>query len=70
MAQEQADKFKREPTSDPIRKSRRLANKSMDNEFDEDYGTINLGTPEDWDGKSKESSSKKSASEHLQQCPK
>lgn len=55
----------REPSSDPVRKSRRLAKKSVDNEFDEDYDTSNLGTPEDWDGnhepKSK-GSSKKSAS--------
>lgn len=66
MAHEQADKFQREPTSDPVRKSRRLAKKSVDNEFDEDFGTSNLGTPEDWDGtresKSKGSGSKKSAS--------
>ncbi|CAD6267480.1 unnamed protein product [Miscanthus lutarioriparius] len=66
MAQEQAGKVQREPSSDPVRKSRRLAKKSVDNEFDEDYDTSNLGTPEDWDGtrepKSKGNSSKKSAS--------
>ncbi|RCV18836.1 hypothetical protein SEVIR_3G349600v4 [Setaria viridis] len=69
MAQEQSAKVQREPSSDPVRKSRRLAKKSvLDNEIDEDYDTSNVGTPEDWDGNALElknkggSSSKKNFS--------
>ncbi|OEL23182.1 hypothetical protein BAE44_0015795 [Dichanthelium oligosanthes] len=69
MAQEQSAKFQREQSSDPVRKSRRLAKKSVtDNELDEGYDTSNIGTPEDWDGNALElkskggSSSKKNAS--------
>jgi len=46
MAQEQSAKVPREPSSDPVRKSRRLAKKSvLDNEIDEDYDTSSIGTP-------------------------
>ncbi|CAN6338599.1 unnamed protein product [Urochloa humidicola] len=71
MAQEQSVKVhrEREPSSDPVRKSRRLAKKSgLDNEIDEDYDTSNIGTPEDWDANVPElkskggSSSKKNSS--------
>ncbi|KAG2629972.1 hypothetical protein PVAP13_3KG513100 [Panicum virgatum] len=72
MAQEQSAKVQREPSSDPVRKSRRLAKKSvLDNETDEDYDTSNIGTPEDWDGSAPElknkggSSSKKNASKKI-----
>nr|CAB3462321.1 unnamed protein product [Digitaria exilis] len=72
MAQEQSAKFQREPSSDPVRKSRRLAKKSLlDNEIDEDYDTSNTGTPEDWDGNAPEvknkggSSSKKNVSKKV-----
>ncbi|WVZ90752.1 hypothetical protein U9M48_037023 [Paspalum notatum var. saurae] len=68
MAQEQPAKVQREPSSDPVRKSRRLAKKSVDDELDEDFDTSNAATPEDWDGNAPEpksrggSSSKKNAS--------
>jgi INO80 complex subunit B len=72
MVQEQSAKVQREPSSDPVRKSRRLAKKSvLDNEIDEDYDTSNIGTPEDWDGNAPElknkggSSSKKNASKKI-----
>lgn len=72
MALEQSAKFQREPSSDPVRKSRRLAKKSLlDNEIDEDYDTSNTGTPEDWDGNAPEvknkggSSSKKNVSKKV-----
>ena len=46
VAQEQSAKVQREPSSDPVRKSRRLAKKSvLDNEIDEDYDTSSIGTP-------------------------
>jgi INO80 complex subunit B len=55
MVQEQSAKVQRESSSDPVRKSRRLARKSvLDNEIDEDYDKSNVGTPEDWDGNAPE----------------
>uniref|UniRef100_A0A0A9DQ33 Uncharacterized protein n=1 Tax=Arundo donax TaxID=35708 RepID=A0A0A9DQ33_ARUDO len=54
LAQEQPAKVQREPSSEPVRKSRRLAKKSiLDSELDEDYDISNLenpGTSEDMEG--------------------
>jgi hypothetical protein len=67
LAQEQPAKVLREPSSEPLRKSRRLAKKSiLDSELDEQYDTSNLEnpvTPEDIEPENKGgSSSKKNAS--------
>jgi len=57
MAQEPSAKDQREPSSDPVRKSRRLAKKSVDDDL-EDFDTSNVGTPEDWDGSAPDPKSK------------
>ncbi|KAL5205897.1 hypothetical protein ABZP36_034106 [Zizania latifolia] len=69
LTPEQPAKVQREPSSDPVRKSRRLAKKSiLDNELDEDCDTLeNLGTSEGTEVHTREpknkagSSSKKNA---------
>lgn len=58
MAQEPSAKVQREPSSDPVRKSRRLAKKSVEDDLDEDIDTSNVGTPEDWDCSAPEPKSK------------
>jgi hypothetical protein len=67
LAQEQPAKVQREPPSEPLRKSRRLAKKSiLDSELDEKYDASNLEspvTPEDIEPENKGgSSTKKNAS--------
>ncbi|XP_062202520.1 uncharacterized protein LOC133904895 [Phragmites australis] len=80
LAQEQPAKVQRELPSEPLRKSRRIAKKSiLDSELDEDYDTSNLenlGTPEDMEGHNRghknkvESSSKKNASKRVKNMSK
>ncbi|KAL6623589.1 hypothetical protein ACP70R_033468 [Stipagrostis hirtigluma subsp. patula] len=75
LAREQPNNVQREPTSDPVRKSRRLAKKSvLDSELDDDYSRNleDLGTSEDiLEPKNKAgSSSKKNASKKAKRSSK